>query len=343
MTRTGVLIVDDSATARAALRRVLESAPDIHVIDTAIDPLFALPKMNRQWPDVIVLDMEMPRMDGLTFLRRLMQTRPTPVVVCSTLTTRGAEVALQALASGAVAVFSKEELGVGSITGAAHGGALVDAVRAAAASRVARPRVASAPAPVPASPLAVTTERLVALGMSTGGTRALEYVLPQLPRTCPGVVVVQHMPANYTKAFAERLDRMCAVDVREAVGGERLLPGTVLIAPGGRHLQIRRDGAYYRAEVVDGPPVNRHKPSVDVLFRSVARHAGKNATALLLTGMGDDGARGLLELRQAGARTFAQDEATSVVFGMPREAIALGAAERVISLEQVAATVCGAT
>ena len=337
MKKIGAMIVDDSATVRLALKQALEASHDIEVLDTAMDPLFALTKMNRRWPDVVVLDLEMPRMDGLAFLKRLMEERPTPVVICSSLTARGTETAMQALAAGAVAVFCKEDLGLGG-TGAVTATALVQAVRAAAGARVrGAPTAPLAPVAVRAfaPQLSVTTEHVVAIGTSTGGTQALEFVLPQLPRTCPGVVVVQHMPPKFTTAFAERLGKLSAVEVLEANGGERVLPGRVLIAPGGRHLVVRREGAYYVADVLDAPPVNRHRPSVDVLFRSVAKAAGRNAVGFLLTGMGDDGARGLLEMRQAGARTYAQDEASSVVFGMPKEAIALGAAESVVGLERV--------
>ncbi|MBL8940734.1 MAG: chemotaxis response regulator protein-glutamate methylesterase [Archangium sp.] len=338
MKRIGVLVIDDSATMRLVLKRLLDDTPDIEVIDTAIDPLFAISKMNRQWPDVIVLDVEMPRLDGLAFLKRLMELHPTPVIICSSLTGRGTETALQALAAGAVAVFSKSDLGIDGLS-AGEGGPLIQAVRAAAGAKVrpAAPTGLPRPRGMPQStgPLSVTTERLVAIGTSTGGTQALEVVLPQLSRSCPGVVVVQHMPPKFTTAFASRLDGLCEVDVVEVTGRERVLPGRVLIAPGGRHLVVKREGAYYVADVLDAPPVNRHCPSVDVLFRSVARTAGRNAVGILMTGMGDDGARGLLEMRQAGALTIAQDEASCVVFGMPKEAINLGAAERVVGLDEV--------
>ncbi|MFO0596377.1 MAG: chemotaxis response regulator protein-glutamate methylesterase [Myxococcaceae bacterium] len=347
MKRTEVLIVDDSATVRQALRAVIEKTRDMAVQDTAMDPIFAMAKMNKRWPDVIVLDLEMPRMDGLAFLRQVMATRPTPVVICSSLTSRGTETAMQAMAAGAMAVFSKEDLGIGS--DATKGDALVLAIREAAGARIARrPGVDPSPsALVPpvreaAPTLSVTTDRLVAIGTSTGGTQALEFILQRLPRTCPGLVVVQHMPPLFTTAFAQRLDKLCEVEVLEAQGGERIIPGRVLIAPGGRHLVIKRDGATYVSAILDAPPVNRHAPSVDVLFRSVARHAGRNATGFLLTGMGDDGARGLLELRTAGARTYAQDEASSVVFGMPKEGIALGGAEQVIALDRVPRAICQA-
>lgn len=337
MKRTEVIIIDDSATVRQALKGALEAAPDVVVTDTAMDPLFALPKLNRRWPDVIVLDVEMPRLDGLAFLRRLMELRPTPVVVCSSLTARGTETAMQAMSAGAVAVFDKAELGLDGL-GAVRAEGLLQAVRSAARSNpqaLSRPAAAAVETVTPA-PLAETTERVVAIGTSTGGTQALEQILVRLPRTTPGVVVVQHMPPKFTTAFAERLDRLCQVDVIEVTQRQRVLPGRVLLAAGGRHLVIKREGAYYVADPLDAPPVNRHCPSVDVLFRSVARAAGKNAIGLILTGMGADGARGLLEMKQAGARTYAQDEASCVVFGMPREAIALGAADQVVPLDAVA-------
>ncbi len=335
----GVLVVDDSAVVRQVLRECLNAAPGIEVIDTAIDPLFAIQKMNRRWPDVIIVDIEMPRLDGLAFVRKLMELRPTPVIICSSLTERGTETALQALASGAVAVLSKQELGIGTL-GKIDCTTLVQAVRSAAQARLKEHRAPSVPV-APAS-LKVTTERLVAIGTSTGGTQALERVLPQLPKACPGVVVVQHMPPKFTTAFAARLDKLCDVEVIEVTGRERVLPGRVLLAPGGRHLVVQREGAFYFANVLDAPPVNRHCPSVDVLFRSVAKSAGRNAVGILMTGMGDDGARGLLEMRPGGAHTFAQDEASCVVFGMPKEAIALGAAERVVGLDDVPSIICAA-
>lgn len=341
-----VLIVDDSASVRQAMREILSSARDITVLDTAIDPLFALEKMKRRWPDVITLDIEMPRMDGLAFLRKLMAERPTPVIICSSLTQKGAAMTMEALASGAVAVFAKSELDIsGHLKG--QSSELLRAVRAAALAKP-RPRLApSIPARVPpkhsadvvlapgTAPLHTTTERLVALGTSTGGTQALEIVLTQLPRTCPGIVIVQHMPPQFTSAFAARLNGLCEIEVSEAKAGDRALPGRALIAPGGKHLIVVREGAYYAVDVRSAPPVNRHCPSVDVLFRSVARAAGRNATGVIMTGMGDDGARGLLELREAGAVTYAQDEKSCVVFGMPKEAIALGAAAHVVGLDEV--------
>ena len=341
-----VLIVDDSAVVRQVMVQILARDPEIRVIAHAMDPIFAMEKMKKEWPDVILLDVEMPRMDGITFLRKIMAERPTPVIICSSLTQQGAETTMQALAAGAFAIFTKPGLAVRTYLQDASED-LVAAVRAAAGARVARlPSQASLPRP-PAKftadavlapgqeAMAETTERFTAIGTSTGGTQALEFVLTSLPRTCPGLVVVQHMPEKFTAAFAQRLDKLCEITVREACTGDRVLPGLALIAPGGQHLVVRRSGAQYRVEVVSAPPVNRHCPSVDVLFRSAAKYAGRNATGVIMTGMGDDGARGLLEMRQAGARTLAQDEESCVVFGMPKEAIKLGAAEKVVPLSAI--------
>ena len=346
------IVVDDSAVVRKHLADLL-IAGGIDVIATASDPLFAWPKMAARWPDVVVLDVEMPRMDGISFLRQIMAERPTPVVMCSTLTEKGAATTLQALSEGAVSFVTKPKLGLRDFLGDPSNG-LVAAVRAAAASnaRAMRPRTAPAAAAptatsmaaVPMAALApkaalgamaVTTDRLIAIGASTGGVQAIEAVLTALPRTTPGIVIVQHMPERFTGAMAARLNEMCTMEVKEAVDGDRVIDGRVLIAPGGRHMQLHRSGAQYQVSVRDGPLVNRHKPSVDVLFKSVAQCAGANALGVLLTGMGDDGARGLREMRDAGARTAAQDEASSVVFGMSREAIRLGAAEAVLPLSQV--------
>ncbi len=351
-----VFIVDDSAVVRQVLQAVLARDPGVQVVGVAPDPLFALQRMQREgWPDVLILDVEMPRMDGITFLRKIMQEHPLPVIICSTLTEKGAQLTLDALAAGAFSVLTKPRVGLKDFlveSTAEFGQTIRAAARAntshlAQSARTARPARPSAPgAPAPAAgtqaapgaallALHESTEKIIAMGMSTGGTTALERVLVELPATLPAIAVVQHMPEKFTAAFAERLDRLCALQVREARDGDRLLPGTVLIAPGGRHLQVRRSGAQYHAEVRDGPPVNRHRPSVDVLFRSVAQCAGRNALGILMTGMGDDGARGLVQMREAGARTVAQDEASSVVFGMPREAIRMGGAERVLGLTEI--------
>lgn len=323
-----VFIVDDSALVRQVLTACLGGHPGIQVIGQAADPLFALEKMRQQWPDVLVLDVEMPRMDGITFLRRIMAERPTPAIICSTLTQAGAAVTLEALAAGAVGVFAKASVGLReSLQQLA--GELIRQIEAAARShpRATPPRTPATAAPPAARSGQFAGERIVALGTSTGGTQALEQVLRQLPEDCPGIVIVQHMPEKFTAAFAQRLDGLCRIEVREARHLDRLRPGLALVAPGGLHMQLRRSGAHYLVEVLDGPPVNRHKPSVDVLFRSVARHAGPDALGVIMTGMGDDGARGLLSMREAGARTLAQDEASCVVFGMPREALRLGAAQ----------------
>lgn len=336
-----VFLVDDSAVVRQVLHALLDGEPDIEVIGAASDPIFAQQKMASNWPDVIVLDIEMPRMDGLTFLRKLMAERPTPVVICSSLTGTGTQTGMQALAAGAVEIITKPVVGLKDFL-QESAESLRNAVRAASRARVrAAPsgpaqRIATPTEVLPPTAMAQTTERVIAIGASTGGTQAIERVLTAMPRVSPGIAIVQHMPEKFTASLAERLNRLCQIEVREAVHGDRLRPGLALIAPGGRHMQLRRSGAYYHVDVVDGPPVNRHRPSVDVLFRSVARHAGRNAVGAILTGMGDDGARGLLEMMQAGAETIAQDEASCVVYGMPREAVRLGGARQVAPLGDMA-------
>jgi two-component system chemotaxis response regulator CheB len=336
-----VLIVDDSAVVRQVLSAVLGSASDLRVIATAADPLIAMERMAIEWPDVVLLDIEMPRMDGISFLRKIMAERPTPVVVCSTLTEEGAATTLQALAAGAVNVVAKPKFGLKGFL-EENAREFIQAIREAAralgarTSGTAKPAVQAVPAVAARTSTMATTENVVAIGTSTGGTQALEQVLVALPRLVAGIVIVQHMPEKFTASFAKRLDSLSEIEVKEAEHGDRVLPGRALIAPGGLHMRVVRSGALYRVEVLDGPPVNRHKPSVDVLFRSVAQYAGANALGVLMTGMGDDGARGLLEMRQAGARTVAQDEASCVVFGMPREAIRLGAAEVVVPLDGIA-------
>lgn len=344
MKKINVMIVDDSAVVRQVLSGLLEADPSIKVCAVAADPIYAQEKMRNLWPDVIVLDVEMPRMDGISFLKKIMAEKPTPVVICSTLTEQGAQTTLQALEAGAVAVVTKPRSGLKQFLEDSSGD-IVNAVKAAAMSNL---RSLSTKARTPVKPgvkntadvvlpstqtaMAQTTERIVALGTSTGGTQALEAVLTPLPRVCPGIVIVQHMPEKFTAAFAARLNSLCNIEVKEAENGDRVLSGRALIAPGGKHMLLRRSGAQYYVEVMKGPLVNRHIPSVDVLFRSVAQTAGKNALGIIMTGMGDDGANGLLEMRNANSRTLAQDEASCVVFGMPKEAIKRGAADQVVSL-----------
>jgi two-component system chemotaxis response regulator CheB len=336
-----VLVIDDSAVVRQVMSRLLSQEPDIEVLATASDPLFARNKMQAEWPDVITLDIEMPRMDGITFLRQLMQERPTPVVICSSLATQGAETTMQAMQAGAVAIITKPQMGVGDFLQESST-QIIQAVRGAAASNLRNLHAARQSKPVerrePAvlTAMAQTTERIVAIGTSTGGTVALEEVLTALPRVSPGIVIVQHMPAGFTAAFAQRLDKLCEIRVEEAKDGQRVLPGLALIAPGDKHMSLIRSGAQYVVEVKDGPPVNRHRPSVDVLFRSVAKHAGRNAMGVIMTGMGADGARGLKDMHDTGSFTLAQDEATCVVYGMPKEAVALGAASRIVPLGAIA-------
>jgi len=350
MSRIKVMVVDDSAVVRQVLVELLREDKGIEVIGAAADPLYALERMKAQWPDVIVLDVEMPRMDGVTFLRKIMQEHPTPVVICSTLTEAGAPTTLEALAAGAVTVITKPKIGLKQfLTDSAR--ELVSAIRTAAGVNVRRLATRAATAKAPAASikhtadvilsrgseraLTHTTEHVVAIGTSTGGTQALEYLLSRLPAVAPGIVIVQHMPPQFTAAFAARLDAVCEIDVKEARHNDRVVAGRALIAPGGRHMLLQRSGAQYYVEIREGPPVSRHCPSVDVLFRSAAKAAGRNALGIIMTGMGDDGARGLKEMRDAGAHTIAQDEESCVVFGMPKEALRLDAAERTVSLEEL--------
>jgi two-component system chemotaxis response regulator CheB len=348
-----VLVVDDSAVVRQVLSEVLNADSGIEVIAAASDPIFAQEKLKKQWPDVFVLDVEMPRMDGISFLRKIMAERPTPVVICSSITEKGSETAMQALAAGAVGIVPKPGIGNRRTALEDAGSDLIRAVKAAAHANVRNLRTNTSASPTVMTPklnadailpaashaMAQTTERIVAIGTSTGGTQALEAVLTALPRVSPGIVIVQHMPEKFTASFAARLNGLCQIEVREAQNGDRVMPGRALIAPGGRHMLLKRNGTQYHVEVVDGPVVNRHRPSVDVLFRSVAKFAGRNALGVIMTGMGDDGARGLKEMHDAGATTVAQDEATCVVYGMPKEAVKLGGVDRSTSLQAIPAEI----
>ena len=337
-----VLIVDDSALARKVLRELLSAQPDIEVVGTAQDPLYARDLIKRLNPDVLTLDIEMPRMNGIEFLGRLMRLRPMPVVMVSSLTERGSEITLRALELGAVDYIAKPRLDIARGL-AAYSDELADKIRAAAVARLRRPPAGpvqerlSADAILPAVACPITsTEKLVIIGASTGGTEALREVLMRLPADSPAILIAQHMPPGFTQTFAKRLDALCRVRVSEAVHGERVLPGHAYIAPGHSHLLLAKSGANYVVELNGGPPVNRHRPSVDALFRSAANHAGPNAVGVILTGMGKDGAAGLLEMHARGAHTIAQDEASSVVYGMPREAVAIGAVDEEAPIGDVA-------
>lgn len=331
--RIRVLVVDDSAVVRNLLCRELAKDPAIEVIGAAPDPYLARDKIVELRPDVLTLDVEMPRMDGITFLRRLMEHHPLPVIIVSSLTTAGTRTAIEALEAGAVDVLAKPGSAYSVESLSAD---LAQKIRLAAGSRVV-PRTAPR-APRPTRPAGVTTEKVLALGASTGGVQALTQLLAEFPADAPGTVIVQHMPARFTRSFADRLNDLCRVRVREARDGDGVFSGQVLLAPGGRHMILRRSGARYYVQVRDGPEVFHQKPSVEVLLQSVAQAAGRNAVGAILTGMGADGAKGLLLMRQAGASTVAQDEASSVVFGMPREAISCGAAQHVVALPDMART-----
>jgi len=334
MKKISVLCVDDSALVRGLMTEIINSQPDMEVVATAPDPLVARELIKRHNPDVLTLDVEMPRMDGLDFLEKLMRLRPMPVVMVSSLTERGGEITLRALELGAIDFVTKPKLGIrdGLLE---YTEIIADKIRAASRAKLRAPTPHSsqaAPAPMLRRPLA-SSEKLVIVGASTGGTEAIREVLQPLPPDSPAILITQHMPAGFTRSFAQRLDALCAVTVREAVHGDRVLPGHVYLAPGGEtHMRLGRSGANYVIELEASEPVNRHRPSVDVLFNSAAVAAGKNAIGVILTGMGKDGAAGMLAMRRAGAHTIAQDEASCVVFGMPREAIAIGAADEVVSL-----------
>jgi two-component system chemotaxis response regulator CheB len=340
-----VLIVDDSAVVRQTLAEILSSDPQIEVIATAADPFIAAERIRNELPDVITLDVEMPRMDGITFLQKIMSQHPIPVVMCSSLTEERSETALKALECGAVEIIQKPRLGVKQFLEESKV-LICDAVKAASLARlrpirtslrkVAPKLTADAVLAKPTSKAMIrTTDKVVVVGASTGGTEALRVFLEDMPLDSPGIVIVQHMPENFTRSFAARLDSLCRISVKEAENNDTVIPGRALIAPGNRHMLLKRSGARYFVELKDGPLVSRHRPSVDVLFRSAARYSGKNAVGVIMTGMGDDGAKGMLEMKEAGAVTIAQDEATCIVFGMPKEAIKLGGVDKILALEDI--------
>jgi two-component system chemotaxis response regulator CheB len=332
-----VFLVDDSAVVRQTMMHLIQGDPDVELVGSAPNPLIAAPIIRKNRPDVLLLDIEMPGMDGLTFLRQIMAESPIPTVICSTLTAQGSKMALDALAAGAVAVVSKPRVGLKQFLEESRR-ELIQTLKTAARSR---PRAASPGSPAVKRPPitglhALAVNKPVVIGSSTGGTQAIETVLTALPRDSPGIAIVQHMPEKFTAMYAERLDGLCEMNIREAQDGDRLERGVALIAPGGRHMSLRKAGGQYFVVVADGPPVNRHKPSVDVLFKAAAECAGQDVLGVILTGMGDDGARGMKLLHDKGARTIAQNEETCVVFGMPKEAINLGAVDDVIPIQQVA-------
>jgi two-component system, chemotaxis family, protein-glutamate methylesterase/glutaminase len=342
--RIKVLIVDDSAVVRQTLAEILSSDPQIEVLTPAADPYIAVDRMREETPDVITLDVEMPRMDGLTFLHKIMSQHPMPVVMCSSLTEAGSDTALKALEYGAVEIITKPRMGTQKFLEESRI-AICDAVKAAAQ---AKPRAIPVRAHLvepkltadvimakPTRAMITTTEKVIVVGASTGGTQALAIFLESFPHDCPGIVIVQHMPEYFTAAFSKRLDSLCQITVKEAENNDTVIRGRALIAPGNHHLLLKRSGARYYVEIKEGPLVSRHRPSVDVLFRSTARYAGKNAIGVIMTGMGDDGARGMREMKDAGAATIAQDEATSVVFGMPQEAIKHGGVDKVLPLDRI--------
>jgi two-component system, chemotaxis family, protein-glutamate methylesterase/glutaminase len=343
-----VLIVDDSAVVRQAMSEIFKSDPDFDVIGVASDPFIAAEKMKEQVPDVITLDIEMPRMDGLTFLQKIMAQHPLPVVICSSLSERGAETTLKAMEYGAIEIITKPKMGTKQFLEESRI-RICDAVKAASMARPRRivpaPKVepkltADAVIAKPVSHAMIeTTEKVVVVGASTGGTEAIRVFLEKLPADAPGIAIVQHMPEHFTTSFAQRLDRLCKITVKEAENNDTVIPGRVLIAPGNKHTLLKRSGARYYVEVKDGPLVCRHRPSVDVLFRSASRYAGKNAIGVIMTGMGDDGVRGMAEMKQQGAYTIAQDEQSCVVFGMPKEAIKMHAVDMVAPLDRIASLV----
>ncbi|GAA4034713.1 chemotaxis response regulator protein-glutamate methylesterase [Actimicrobium antarcticum] len=342
-----VLIVDDSALIRSLMKEIINSQPDMEVVGAAPDPLVARDLIKQTNPDVLTLDVEMPKMDGLDFLEKLMRLRPMPVLMVSSLTERGSDITMRALELGAVDFVTKPKMSIQSGM-LEYTDMIADKIRAAAKARIkARVLPVAGAASQGGRPLPqvgntfTSSEKLIIIGASTGGTEAIKEFLLQMPSDCPGILIAQHMPEGFTRSFAQRLDNLCKISVCESAGGERILPGHAYIAPGHSHLLLARSGANYMTQLDQGPPVNRHRPSVDVLFRSAAIGAGKNAVGVILTGMGKDGALGMLEMKQAGAHNFAQDEASCVVFGMPREAIAIGAADEVAPLMDLPAKVLG--
>ncbi len=344
--RIKVLIVDDSAVVRQTMQNILSTDSGIRVVGAASDPIIAAQKMREVTPDVILLDVEMPRMDGITFLQKVMNQHPIPVVICSSLTQQNSETTFKAMEYGAVEIIAKPKVGTKQfleesrvrICDTVKAAFLTKVKKTAAPIHVAPKLTADAilAKPVASRAMVETTEKVVVVGASTGGTEALKDLLEMLPQDSPGVVIVQHMPEHFTRAFANRLDATCRITVKEAEENDTVIRGRALIAPGNKHCLLKRSGARYYVEVKDGPLVSRHRPSVDVLFRSAARYAGKNAVGVIMTGMGDDGAKGMLEMKQQGAYTIAQDEATCVVFGMPKEAIKLGAVDKVTPLRDIA-------
>ncbi|MDX1812729.1 MAG: chemotaxis response regulator protein-glutamate methylesterase [Gammaproteobacteria bacterium] len=355
MSDINVLIVDDSAVVRNILTELINAAPGMSVMAASPDPIFAMKRMENKWPDVIVLDIEMPRMDGITFLKKIMLERPTPVVICSTLTESGANTTMKAMAAGAVDVITKPRIGFKDFI-QEQKPQIISTIKAAASAKLTKKNFSASSisktepetavskkltadavlSPPAKGQLAATTSKIIAIGTSTGGTQALEKILTTLPKNTAGIVIVQHMPEKFTSAFADRLNSLCEIEVKEAENNDRVISGRALIAPGGLHMLLQRNGSNYQVEIKDGPVVSRHKPSVDVLFRSVAKSAGQNALGIIMTGMGDDGAAGMLEMHEAGAKTIAQDEETSVVFGMPKEAIKKGAVDSVLPLSKIA-------
>lgn len=364
MNNTGkikVHVIDDSAVIRQVLSQIIMSDSELELAGASADPIFAMRRMENNWPDVIILDIEMPRMDGLTFLKKIMLERPTPVIMCSVFSSKGAETILQALSLGAMDVITKPQMGAKGFLNS-EAASLLTVIKAAAEAKIepgsssgkreikeqppnvigrmeTSPKLSAdvmlSPPTKSAMQDAIATDHIVVIGASTGGTQALEQVLMQLPKNSPGIVIVQHMPEKFTEAFANRLNKLCSLDIKEARDGDQVLTGRVLIAPGGQHTMVKRKGRHYYVEVTSGPLVSRHRPSVDVLFRSAAKSAGMNAIGIIMTGMGDDGANGLLEMHQSGAITFAQDEDSCVVYGMPREAVKNGAVDHVIPLSRI--------